>query len=214
MTSQKSEQGFLTGIAGKAFALAAVAAIALPLTGIAQGFGLPGAADSQTYVDLGYEVSEMLRPASVDDGIPTLQLVGEIQERFDFTNFTFPNRILDTHISFNEAVAGLAGAAVFGAAGSAFANASRPHASTPVESPRLIASSGPHPVPTGGALLPTIVAFDMLDGKPGPAMAGIGMAALGVVAAAAVGVPTYLTGKAVYDNFIRDNTVPAAPKMG
>lgn len=100
------------------------------------------------------------------------------------------------------AMAGLAGGGVLGAVSSAFANAAqnRPQG----EGKGILSFLNPGWRRTG--FMGGFLALDLMDGKPGPVVASLFLAA----AATAVGVPTYLSGKSLYDNFIRKDL--PAPK--
>jgi hypothetical protein len=101
------------------------------------------------------------------------------------------------------ALAGLAGSGVLGAVSSAFANAAQDRPAD--ESKGILGFQNPGWRKTG--FMGGFLALDLMDGKPGPVVAALFLAA----AATAVAVPTYLSGKSVYDNFIRKaSPAPAA----
>ncbi len=210
-----SDNGFLLRIAGKAIALASVVALSLPLLAFGQVAGVvPGGMQSDHYATLDSLTAAFNRPAytqTVD--IPTLKPVGQIYERFDESAgyaYRGPNEIDDTAIGAYGVFGGLAGAGILGAAGSAFANAAERRTGNTAA---VIAGTAQA---TGDALtankpLNIFMAFDLADGKPGPVAKGAAAGYMVILAAAAVGLPTYLSGKSFYDNFIRQPAPAPVP---
>lgn len=206
-----ADDGFLLRIAGKALALASVAALSLPLLAFGQAAGVvPGGLQSDHYATLDSLAAAFNRPAvtqTIDDvgiAIP----VGTFQEHFSGNLYSYrENKVTDTAIGLYGVIGGLAGAGVMGAAGSAFANASSGRAGRREE---RIGYDNAKVDTKGLGLLGGLVAVDMIDGQASDASKAVAAGIVLAAAAAAVAVPTYLSGKSVYDNFIRDNN-PALP---
>ena len=202
--------GFLSGIAGKAFALASVAALVIPLVGMGQLFGMPGAIDSISYQDIPGLIETFNRPAitqQIQNHDSRVQLVGEFHEILNEPAligrpYTPPDKLLDTHISFIEGAGGLATAAIAGAIGSAFADVSQRHKGTN----GAVFTAGAEMASSfakSTSLARTFMMVDMMDSKPSAMTKGAGAAFGIILASAAVSIPTFLAGKSVYDNFIR-----------
>ena len=102
-----------------------------------------------------------------------------------------------------SALAGLAGGGVLGAVSSAFANAAQNRPAD--EGKGILGFLNPGWRKTG--FMGGFLALDLMDGKPGPVVAALFLAA----ATTAVAVPTYLSGKSLYDNFIRKDVPAPAP---
>jgi hypothetical protein len=205
-----SDNGFLLRIAGKALALASVVALSLPLIGFGQVAGvLPGGINSNHYGNIADLAATFNRPAAVQTvkDTPTLQLIGEVHENYSPGTFLhrYPHRENtpgDSAVGIYGAFGGLAGAGIIGAAGSAFANAAEKRAGNSLAFVKGAAEATGTAV-TANKPLNLFMAFDMIDGNPGPVTKGAAMAYGLIFASAAVAVPTYLSGKSIYDNFIR-----------
>ena len=180
-----------TGLAGKAFAVAAAAALCLPLLGLGQAIGIaPGGLDSHHYHSIDV-MSAFNRP-------PIVQV--------DQTAVTAPvHHIGDTAVSFWEGAVSIVGAGFLGAAGTALAAT---HQKRTDNSTKMALQE------VGGLVYDT--SEDISSGsssygyggsnagfRPGDGVAGAFLAQCVLLAGATVAVPTFLAGKSVYDNFIR-----------
>lgn len=218
-TNPDSDNGFLLRIAGKAAAIASVVALSLPLIGLGQAIGVvPGGINSDHYGNIADLTNAFNRPVATQtvqtETKPiSFEIISEFYESYSggapyYGHRT--NQLDDSAVGAYGAMGGLAGAGIMGAAGSAFAAAADKRRDNTANTVTTAAQATGESL-TANKPLNLFMALDMVDGKPGPVTKGAAMGYAVVLAGMAVGLPTYLSGKSVYDNFIRDNN-PAAPK--
>lgn len=216
--SDTPEKGWLSNIAGKAFSVLSVAALCVPLLGIGQLTGIaPGSYYADSYRDVGDAVVQMIEdykaPHEAVADNPNIVLVGKTFYEKYTKHDTAPVEIDDTHVTGIEGLAGLGLAATFGSAGIIAAGISRGEANNgeafePIKYTFNAMGEGLKPLVK--VALP-LAAIDIIGGDSpsgqaaGAALAGIGLAVASAATIGAVGGASYLTGRSVYDNFIRDD---------
>lgn len=221
--SDTPEKGWLSIIAGKAFSIASVAALCLPLVGLGQVFGIvPGSYYADSYKDIGSAVVQMIEDyqapeeALAERGVAILEPIS-FQESYYGYDEAPAFKIDDTHISGLEGVAAMGAGALLGTAGIVAAGISRGGVGEDGEFEPIkytFNALGEGMAPLGKIVLP-LAAIDIVGGDSpsgqaaGAALAGVALAVAGTFAAAAVGGSYYLGGRSVYENFIRDDE--AAP---
>lgn len=192
--------GFAQNILGKAFAIASAAALCLPLLGISQAAGIaPGGLGSPDYQNIDTLLNTFNRPAYT-----------QVEQQQTATPPV--NQVGDTAISFFEGVGAVAIAGVAGGVATAFADARQKRAESGTLS--MLKEVGLLLGDTGADISKATAEQERRNWSNSPAMAGSGaaggaMAGAFVLAVASVFVPTYLSVKSVYDNFIRKPDVPA-----
>lgn len=202
--------------AGKGLALAAVAAVSLPLIFAGQAAGiLPGAKYSTGYTDIGQQINRVVQDVTGSGpDFVVIQPANHKEHHYQgYYHQGPPGRILDTQISGGEALAGMAVGAAMAAGSLGAAAIDRKIQNDNDPAPGTIFAAGSLQMMGEGlkalwlpAAAGTLInaASQNRPGNPGQAlMAGAGL----VAATMAATVPYVLTTAAVYDNFIR----PAKP---
>ena len=208
--SDTPAKGWLSNIAGKAFSIASVAALCLPLVGLGQAVGIvPGSYHADSYRDIGASIVQMIedykapQEALAEHGAVLISPDGFQESYFGYDD-TPAFKVDDTHITGLEGVAALGAGALFGTAGIVAAGVSRGG----------VGEDGEIVAPLGKIVLP-LAAIDIIGGDSpsgdaaSAALAGMALAVAGTFAAAATGGSYYLGGRSFYENFIRDDK--AAP---
>jgi hypothetical protein len=214
---EQAHKGGMSGIAGKIFAAASAAALCVPLLGLGQAFGImPGGVDSNHYADIESLSAAFNRPAysqTIDD-TAVIRPVGPIQESFSGGAPYHENKIVDTAVGFGEAATMLGTAGVLGAAGSAFADVSqrRRHVGEGTGTAVMVAGEAANAVLESTKPFMPLFAMDALRGRSSDASKAVAAGMALGLGAIAVALPTYLSGKSVYDNYIRK--APSAARPG
>lgn len=217
--SSKPEKGWLSNIAGKAFSVASVAALCLPLVGLGQAVGIvPGGYHADSYRDIGASIVQMIedykapQEALAEHGAVLISPDG-FQESYFGYDYAPAFKVDDTHINGLEGVAALGTGALLGTAGIVAAGISRGGVGEEGEFEPItytFNALGEGMKPLGKIVLP-LAAIDIIGGDSpsgqaaGAALGGVALAVAGTFAAAAVGGSYYLGGRSVYENFIRDD---------
>ena len=221
--SDTPAKGWLSNIAGKAFSIASVAALCLPLVGLGQAVGIvPGSYHADSYRDIGASIVQMIedykapQEALAEHGAVLISPDGFQESYFGYDD-TPAFKVDDTHITGLEGVAALGAGALFGTAGIVAAGVSRGGVGEDGEFEPIkhtFNALGESMAPLGKIVLP-LAAIDIIGGDSpsgdaaSAALAGMALAVAGTFAAAATGGSYYLGGRSVYENFIRDDK--AAP---
>lgn len=204
------------GILGKAFAIASAVALSLPLLGLGQVAGVvPGGFDSAHYHNIAELGAIFNRPAytQVDDSIGVLHPVdGKIHESFYGNPYDWrTNNFGDSAVGPIGVIGGFAGAGVLGAVGSAFAESSQKRKGGSTQEALSVAGQSLQAIGDGMRPFMPLFAFDAIRGKSSDVSKGIAMAAAIGIVAVGTALPTYLSGKSVYDNFIRPESRAPRP---